>query len=551
VIVWQHGAMMASRCARACAALLLAFASACGDDSIDAPAGAGASGTGPGAGGGGGDGTLVATDRGSVQGSVAGKTRVFLGIPFAAPPVGDLRWKAPQPAAAWSDVLAATARGPACAQLGALSPKFDSSSSEDCLTLNIWAPAAAGASAAPVLVWIHGGTFLIGSGGEAAYDGQRLSEATGAVVVTINYRLGPLGFLAHPQLKAEDPAYPSSGMYGFEDQRAALAWTRDNIGAFGGDPANVTVFGESAGGFSTCYHLVSPKSAGLFHRAIIESGACASGRTATEVAAEAQGQKLAETLGCDGADGLSCLRGKPADEVLLALPSGAADILGDVRWGPVIDGLNLPDDPRVLLEAGEMADVPTLLGTNANEGTLFFALGSTKVPDDDAYLALVEALAPGHGEEILAEYPSRVYGSPQAAAAASLGDVVFVCPARRTARALAKAGIPAWLYHFTHAPSRALLPDLGAFHSAEIPFVFGNPSALLPNTPTEEEAPLFAAMTGYWGRMSRTGDPNGDGAFEWPAYAASTDENIVLDLTLSKQGGLRAAQCDFWDALGL
>ena len=480
-----------------------------------------------------------------------GATRAFLGIPFAAPPVGELRWKPPQPAAAWSEVLDATHRGPACAQLGAISPTFDESSSEDCLTLNVWAPADAGASPAPVLLWIHGGTFIIGSGGEPQYDGQRLAEATGSVVVTINYRLGPLGFLGLAALRGEDPAYPSAGMYGFEDQRAALAWTRDNIAAFGGDATNVTVFGESAGAFSVCYHLLSPKSAGLFQRAIIESGACASSLAATQTAAEAQADKLAVALGCTGTDALACLRAKPADALLLALPAGAADIFGANRWGPVVDGWNLADDPRALLEAGEIAAVPTILGSNANEGTLFFALGPTMVTDDAAYLALVESLVPGQGQEVVDQYPSAMYASPQAAAADVVGDAAFVCPARRTARALAKAGIPAFLYHFTHAPSGALLPDLGAFHSSEISFVFGNPSLLLPDSPSAEEAPLLEAMTGYWGRMAAKGDPNGEGAVEWPAYTMAGDENLVLDLAVSQQSGLKEARCDFWDTIGL
>lgn len=538
---------------RACLASLLSLslvAAACGGgDSTGTGTGGGGAG-GSGGGGGNGDPTHVVTDKGPVKGAVMGDTRVFLGIPYAAPPVGERRFKAPAPHDAWTDEIDATARGPACAQLSALSPSFDSSSSEDCLTLNVWAPAAASSSKpAPVMVWIHGGTFIIGSGGDASYDGQKLSEATGAVVVTINYRLGPLGFLALPELASEDPGHPTSGTYGIEDQRAALAWARDNIAAFGGDPANVTLFGESAGGVSTCYHLVSPGSAGLFHRAIIESGACALGLTKSKAAAEDKGQKLVDKLGCT-ADPVACLRGKTAEEILLAMPASAVDLSAEGGWGPDIDGVNIPADPASLFAAGTFNKVPTLLGSNEDEGTLFFALGSP-VTDDASYLALAEQLAPGKGDAIVAQYPSATFGSAKAAAAAVLGDAGFVCPARRTARLLAKAGVATYLYHFTHAPEGALVAGLGSFHSAEIPYVFGNPFQLLPKSPTEAEEPLLAAMQGYWGRMAVAGDPNGDGAVAWPAYDEEADENIVLDLMVSKQAGLREAECDFWDSLGI
>jgi para-nitrobenzyl esterase len=495
--------------------------------------------------------TAINTDKGPIQGAIVGETRAFLGIPYAAPPVGDLRWKPPQPHAPWTEPLDATQKGPRCPQLSALSSDFDGTSKEDCLTLNVWTPKVEPATKAPVMLWIHGGSFTIGSGGDRDYDGQKLSEATGAVVVTINYRLGPLGFLSHAALRTEDAAHPSAGMYGFEDQRAALEWARDNIAAFGGDPGNVTLFGESAGGISTCLHLLSPGSKGLFHRAIIESGACATPNGRTEIEAEAQGADLAKALGCDNADpamALACMRGKKPEEVLVALPTSPFNILtGGASWSPVIDKLNITDDPRKLLVAGDFAHVPTLLGTNADEGTIFFAFQSP-VTDEASYLAFVDAQSPGNGKAIVEHYPSATFGSPKAAAAAALGDVAFTCPARTTARALAKAGVPAYLYHYVHV-SQGLLSDVGAFHSSEIPMVFGNPTQLLPQSPRDEEMPLFTMMTGYWGRMAEKADPNGDGAFAWPKYDASTEENIVLDLMPSKEAGLKKADCDFWDSL--
>jgi para-nitrobenzyl esterase len=402
------------------------------------------------------------------------------------------------------------------------------------------------------MLWIHGGSFVIGSGGMPDYDGQKLSEATGAVVVTINYRLGPLGFLALAALHDEDPAHPSSGMYGFEDQRAAIAWTRTNIAAFGGDPKNVTIFGESAGGISVCTHLVSPPSKGLFQRAIIESGACAIGIAAQETTAETQGNALVKALGCDGkspADTLSCMRAVAVDKVLLGMPASPFNIVtGGTSWGTVIDGLNLPDDPAKLFKAGSFAEVPTLLGTNTNEGALFFAF-QNPVTDDATYQMLANGVVPGQGAAIVAHYPSATYGSPKDAAAAAITDAAFTCPARRVARALTGAGVPTYRYHFAHVPESALIMGLGSFHSSEIPFVFGNATALEPNTPTDAETPLSKAMMGYWGRMAKAADPNGAGAVAWPKYDAQSEPDVVLDLTISTEQAYKKADCDFWDGL--
>ncbi len=497
--------------------------------------------------------TLVMTDKGPVQGTVSGASRLFFAIPYAAPPVGDLRWKPPAAHAAWTTPVSALQPGPACGQLDALtSMTFDPTTSEDCLTLNVWAPAAKTEQPAPVMVWIHGGSFVIGIGGSPDYDGQALSEATGAVVVTINYRLGPMGFLALGALHDEDPMHPSSGMYGFEDQRAALAWTRDNIAAFGGDPKNVTMFGESAGGISVCTHLVSPPSQGLYQRAVIESGACTIGPATTEATAEVQGNALVKALGCDGTDAattLACMRGKKIDDVLMALPASPFDIVtGGTSWETVVDGLNLPADPSKLFASGSFAKVPTLLGTNTNEGTIFFAF-QNPVTDDATYEMLADGLFPGQGAAIVAHYPSATYGSAEAAAAAAITDAGFACPARRVARALTGAGVPTYRYHFAHAPTNALISGLGAFHSSEIAFVFGHATQLEPNTPTDAEAPLSASMQGYWGRMAKAGDPSGAGALAWPKYDLTTEPDQVLDLTVSTETAFKKSDCDFWDGL--
>lgn len=514
--------------------------------------GAGGSG-GAGAAGGGGGGVaaplVIATDKGPVEGYLNGATRTFLGVPFAAPPTGDLRWKPPQPHEAWTENFQASKKGNGCAQLNPLNAKFDASSGEDCLTLNVWAPEKPSSGALPVMVWIHGGAFVLGSGSEAAYDGQIFSETTGAIVVGVNYRLGPMGFLALPDLKSEDPAHPSSGNYGLEDQRLALEWVKANIAAFGGDPGNVTIFGESAGGISTCLHMVSPKSKGLFHRAIIQSGPC---DTVTDEAdAVAQGATFVEALGCkDAPDVLACLRGKEVEEVMTALPT-STDFLGSsTKWFPVQDGWNVTETPSKTLASGNFEKVPTILGSNADEGTLFLALAGTTIPDDATFEMMADQLAPGKGAEVVAKYPSAQYGSAQAAATAAIGHAAFVCPTRRAARALEAAGVPTFLYHFTYAPPGALLgDDLGAFHSSEVKFVFGNPGQLLPKAPNEEEAPMSQAIMGYWSRHAATGDPNSKAGLAWPSYDTASDQNIVLDLELSVQSGLQKDLCDFWDGV--
>jgi para-nitrobenzyl esterase len=540
---------MLARFALSSAFLCLVLAAGCGSGEPDST---GAGGTG-GAGGAGGSeaagGTkdnplVVMTDKGPVEGTIVGSSRAYLGIPFAAPPVGALRWKPPAPHAAWTETRKATTKRLPCVQRSPLGGGLVSGSREDCLTLNVWRPDKPGRPALPVLVWIHGGGFTIGSGGDPDYDGQNLSEASGAVVVTLNYRLGPFGFLGLSELKAEDTAHPSTGNYGLEDQRAALLWVKANTAAFGGDPGNVTIFGESAGGISVCDHLVSPKSKGLFQRAIIESGPCDT--LATEANATAQGAGISKTLGCEGTGVLACMRGKSAEDVMNAVPMETG---GGFRlsFAPVLDGYNLPDVPSKLLKAGSFEKVPTILGSNADEGTLFFVLGDTTIADDAAFEAYVEKSYPGHGKEVVSRYPSATYGSAQKAAMAAFGDGGFVCPTRQTARALVAAGAPAFLYHFTYVPEGALVGNLGSFHSAELKFVFGNPGPILPQPLTDEEKALSAQLMGYWSRHADKGNPNGEGATAWPAYDAQKDEGLVLDKTIATQAALRKDLCDFWD----
>jgi para-nitrobenzyl esterase len=423
------------------------------------------------------------------------------------------------------------------------------------------------------MFWIHGGAFVFGSGADSFYDGAQLAAAGNVVVVTINYRLGALGFLAHPALTAESSSHPTSGNYGFEDQQAALRWVKDNAAAFNGDPGNVTIFGESAGGYSVCAHLVAPDSQGLFHRAISESGVCSSPVIiGTRDFAQRNGEALASDLGCtDSSTVLTCLRGKTPADFLGAfasspapLPGGlffnnyaappAADagidagaFQGSQTWGPVTDGVVIPT--RVADVGAGFAKVPLLLGTNANEGTLFTTAVFNGVPvaNDAEYVAALTRAFGASATDVVTQYPSSSFPTVNDALSEVAGDAFFVCPARRLARNAAAAGSSVYLYGFAHVVEQPLIPNLGAFHASELLFVFG--AAGLASLKPDEQ-PLLDTMQGYWTRFARNGDPNGGSAPSWPKYAASGDQNQSLDLpTSSAETGHKKAKCDFWDTL--
>lgn len=492
---------------------------------------------------------VVHTSLGPVQGADDGAACSFLGIPYAAPPVGSLRWKAPQPANAWTTTRQSTATS-ACAQ-----PPFPllgvTSNAEDCLYLDVYVPNPPPSSKAPVMVFVHGGAFVIGAASSGLYDGANLASATGAIVVAIQYRLGALGFLSNAQLRAEDPAHPSAGDYGIEDQIAAFEWVAANAASFGGDPANVTIFGESAGGTSMLVHLASPKSQGLFQHAIVESAWTPYGGCAMPMAAaDQQGDAFATALGCtDAATRLACLRGKTADEVLAALPwkFQGLDSAQGADWLPVIDGDVLPDEPLKLFAAGSFAHVPTLIGNNTNEGSVFIN-GKTTLADDASYLAFEEAQYPGHGAAVVAQYPVAAFGgSYNAAAAEAFTDGSLLCGARKVARAFVAAGAPVYRYRFARAIPQTIVPDGGAFHGSELLFVFGNPLGLFHLADADQ--PLSQAMMGYWGSMASSGDPNGGDRMTWPAYDLAHETEAVLDLPQSTEDAYKKASCDFWDTI--
>jgi para-nitrobenzyl esterase len=499
---------------------------------------------------------LVTTDKGQVRGVKRSGARQFLGIPYAAPPVGGLRWRPPVPPPAWSGIRTATLAGSVCPQT---IPIVDmDAGTENCLFINVETPDPPPQTPAPVMVWIHGGGFTSGDGLQYnGTNGSVIAKQTGVVVVSFNYRLGPLGFLAHPLLTAEDPTHPSSGNYGIEDQIAALKWVRDNIAAFGGDPGNVTIFGESAGGMSVCLHLASQLSAGLFHRAIIESGPCTPPFSSL-AAAEAQGDLFASKLGCDSsADVLACLRSKSQQDVMNALPPDPNFVFTPGTWGswaPTLDQYVLDRQVGDRLADGTFNHTPVLVGANKDEGTLFVAMaqGFSSTPlTADQYPERLKSLLGSDAlvTQVMTQYPLAAYPDPGAALAAAFGDAFLACPTIRAGQ-LAAPYVPTYIYQFEYPDARfAVQPpfDLGAFHSAEVQFVFQQPPA--PGvTLTNEQIQLSNQIMGYWTRFAATGDPNGAAAPAWPRVSAS-QEYLGLDRTIATGQGPKAAACAFWNGI--
>ncbi len=489
----------------------------------------------------------VRVDGGLVSGTVVGVSkdvRVYRGVPYAAPPVGDLRWKPPLAVKPWDGIRKCTEFGPWCPQPKPMLGRELGPQGEDCLTLNIWTAAKDPAERRPVMFWIHGGGFTTGSGASSLYDGQTLARE-GAVVVTINYRLGPLGFLGHPMLSRESPRNVS-GNYGFLDQIAALEWVRRNIAAFGGDPGCVTIFGESAGAASVCRLMVSPLADGLFHRAIAQSGG-AHGRNRRlrerwedMESLEKLGESIARGLGCAGADDVpAALRAKSAEEVLAASnPSQGLFGKGN-KFGPVVDGWAIPEDPAEMWERGRHARVPFLVGT--------VFLRQLQVRTALGYRLTVRYLFKDEADDLLAVFPAATDGDVPGALNKIVTVGSFVSPARLLARASAGAGSPTWLYHFTRVPDGPLMRRMGAFHGLEIFYVFGNLAAG-PMAFSEKDRGLSRAMRAYWLNFARTGNPNGAGLPPWPAYCKERDEHLELGDEVRVGSSLWREACDAVDA---
>ena len=465
-------------------------------------------------------GDRVTIDSGALQGAMADEVISFKGVPFAQPPLGTLRWKPPQAVAKWQSVREATSYGADCMQepfpgdaapLG-VTPK------EDCLYLNVWRPEKAAGAQLPVMVWIYGGGFVNGGGSPAVYDGSQFAK-DGIVLVSFNYRLGKLGFFAHPALSAEQPGFPAVN-YALMDQVAALQWVQRNIAAFDGDPHNVTIFGESAGGGSVHMLLLSPLATGLFQKAIIESGGGRPGGPGGKslAGAEVSGVALARKHGIEGqgAEVLAKLREIPAEQLKLNMT-----MMGDETYsgGPVVDGkLNL-GTPTAQYAAGKGAKVPVMVG--ANSADIGFAPGKTVDevfaafgPDADRARAVYN---PDHSTDI------RAVGGKVG------GDLTMIEPAREIARLLSKRGQPVYEYRFSYVAEslRGKLP--GALHATEIPFVFDTVAARYGKDLTAADEAAAKAMHKYWVAFAKTGKPDPAGEPAWPAYDARNDQ--IMDFT--------------------
>ena len=473
----------------------------------------------------------IAIESGLITGIYADEKediRVFKGIPYAAPPVGQLRWKPPRPAQPWQGARACDRFAPACPQPDSLTGQSVGRQDEDCLYLNVWTPAEGAEAKRPAMVWIHGGGCTTGAGSMPLYDGGNFARQ-GVVLVTINYRLGPLGFLAHPLLSKESEN-DVSGNYGFLDQIAALQWVQRNIAAFGGDPDCVTIFGESAGSASVARLMVSPLARGLFHRAIAQSGGARGNNCHLRQAShglepmEKLGQRIAEKLGCAQArDPLGALRSKTPEEILAASEPAQGLFGKGNKFGWVVDGWALPDDPAALFDQGRQWPVAFLAGFNADEWTIF----QRNLPVKGAlgYSWMVRGVFGDSAPQALELFP--VEGNDVQAALNRLVTLMaFGEPARAMARAMEKAGAPAYLYYFTRVTAAGRALGLGAFHGQEIPFVFGT----LPprRSYSGEDRDLSRIMQAYWVNFAKTGNPNGPGLPEWPAHAKATDACLEL-----------------------
>jgi para-nitrobenzyl esterase len=453
----------------------------------------------------------VRTEGGVLAGRLEHGDAVFRGVPYAAAPVGRLRWAEPEAAPGWSGVRDASSFGPVCPQ--PIEPWANGETgrqSEDCLSLNIWTPAGAAKSGArlPVMVWLHGGGYTAGAGSQSTYDGRYLA-AQGAVIVTLNYRLGVLGFLAHPELSAESPGR-TSGDYGLLDQMAALRWVQRNIRAFGGDPANVTLFGESAGGGSVLLLAQSPLARGLFGKLIVESGAAldlpAGGQARPTLRdGEAAGVALAAKL---GARDLAALRALPASRLLQA---GAAPVASR----PIADGRVVPTDVTLAFRQGLAPARPMMIGWNSAEGVMFAHPAS--VAD---YQRSVATAAGTAAPAVLALYPAPPAGAALVdMAAQEMADASFGWRGWSVAEAEARRGrAPVYVYHFDQPPPRPAgspYRTAGAVHSEELSFVWGAPAQA--GWPASSRA-LSADMQRYWVDFARSGDPNGPDLTPWPRY---------------------------------
>jgi len=489
----------------------------------------------------------VTVTQGVLQGVVEGGAVAFRGIPYAAPPTGTRRWRPPEPPPRWSGVRSAEAYGAICPQPKMGNPRAPVVGEEDCLYLNVWTPAHRPAAPLPVMVFVHGGSNLWGgsskdTGEDSRLDGRYLAEHGPAVVVTLNYRLGALGFLALAALSAESPDHVS-GNYGLLDQIAALRWVHENVAAFGGDTSRVMLFGESAGAIDTSALLVSPLTRGLFSRALMQSGVL-KGMDAEK--AEASGAAFPDALGC-GAGDLACLRARPADELVAALPKAFGGGAG-VTLPIVLDDHVVPRRPIEAMRAGRHNHMPIVMGTNTDEYSdlIAFHAPQNRLTSEDVLADELRRQFPRHAAAVIAHYPTSSYPTPRAAYIAVWTDTAFTCPIRRALRALAQGQEePVYRYVYAHVRERGPARFLGAGHAMEIPFVF---HTFLPGGPTSIELDFSDDIVTAWTRFAATGVPGTAGG-PWPRFRADSDPYVRLDVVSRVESGFRSAECDFWDTV--
>ncbi|MGN6207842.1 carboxylesterase/lipase family protein [Asticcacaulis sp.] len=488
--------------------------------------------------------TPVKTASGPVSGMTADGVESFKGIPFAAPPVGDLRWRAPQPAAHWTTTLKADHYGHDCMQepFGGDAAPLGTAPSEDCLVLNVWRPAHVADKKLPVMVWIYGGGFVNGGSSPAVYDGSAFAKK-GVIMVSFNYRLGRFGFFGHPALTAENKDGGLLGNYGYMDQIAALKWVQANIAAFGGDPANVTIFGESAGGGSVHMLMTSPLTKGLFARAIIQSGG-GRGNLMGErrlhedlpnvPSSETLGVALAKKNGIEGTDAaaLAKLRALPAETIVDKL--NLANMTSDTYGGPMVDGRIVVEDPQSAYLAGRYNKVPLMIG--ANSADIGFNFAQTKEA----------AFAPfgSHIDEAKAAY-DPMGNFPVEVIRYFMGmDRMMIEPARFVASVLATQGVPSYEYRYAYvADSMKAEWKTGTPHATEIPYVMDTVRAKYGDKLTAADEKIADQTNSYWANFAKNGNPNGAGLPEWPQYDPKAD--VLMNFA---PDGTPAAIPDPWKA---
>lgn len=471
--------------------------------------------------------TIVEVTGGTVEGAEQDGIFSYKGIPFAAPPVDDLRWKAPQPVKAWSGIREADVFAPGCMQDAGMSAMMGvpANFSEDCLYLNVWTGAKTVDEERPVMVWIHGGAFVGGMTGTPMFDGTKFAQK-GVVLVSIAYRLGVFGFMAHPELSRESGS--GSGTYGLQDMIAALQWVKDNIVRFGGDPSRVTIFGESAGGIAVGMLAAAPSAKGLFQRVISESG----GSFAPPRIEDGAGQnipalKVAESDGESflnklGVSDIQAARALSAEQIQEAVGSG----MGGARFWPVADGNVIPGDPYELYEKGQFNDTPILAGTNSNEGGLFMRGPATAE-------SFEQQIRSGYGERadvILEAYPHSTDNEAARASADVFREFAFAWPTWAWARMQSRMGDgKAFVYYYDHRTPAS--PD-GANHAAEVSYVFGNFGGP-GGEPRPEDLALSELIQAYWINFAARGDPNGPGLPNWPNFSEQDQQVLYFDNSAS------------------